>query len=164
MIVSRSRGSDWDPSRKKGVHLKGVHLIGAYISQDGHLRCLYLMGVALLRGMDLIGVHLTGIHLTGIHLTGIHLTGGACYRRTSHRAYISYRQPILAGMYLTGVHLRGRCYLSRPTRIVSPADKLSNCVPRCIPVPRDNITVVPDKFGYVTRSKTVGSRHSSKIQ
>jgi hypothetical protein len=49
-------------------------------------------------------------------------------------------------MYLTGVHLGGRRYLSRPTRIVSPADKLSNCVPRYILVPRDNITVVPDKI------------------
>jgi hypothetical protein len=41
--------SEWDPSRKKGVHLKDVHLIGAYFSQDGYLRCLYLMGVTLLR-------------------------------------------------------------------------------------------------------------------
>jgi len=30
-----------------GTYLKGLHLIEAYISQDLHLRCLYLMGVAL---------------------------------------------------------------------------------------------------------------------
>jgi uncharacterized membrane protein len=30
-----------------GMHLKSLHLIGAYISQDVRLRCVYLMGVAL---------------------------------------------------------------------------------------------------------------------
>jgi len=30
-----------------GVHLTGLHPIGAYISQNVHLRCLYLMGAAL---------------------------------------------------------------------------------------------------------------------
>jgi hypothetical protein len=28
-----------------GVHLTGLHLIGAHISQNVHLRCLYLIGV-----------------------------------------------------------------------------------------------------------------------
>ena len=32
-----------------GMHLKGLHLIGAYISQNVHLRCLYLIGIALSR-------------------------------------------------------------------------------------------------------------------
>jgi len=32
-----------------GMHLKGLQLVGAYISQNVHLRCLYLMGVALSR-------------------------------------------------------------------------------------------------------------------
>jgi hypothetical protein len=39
-----------------GMHLRGLHLIGGYISQNVHLRWVYLMGMALPRGMRLIGV------------------------------------------------------------------------------------------------------------
>jgi hypothetical protein len=56
----------------------------------------------------------------GMYLTGVYLM--ACI------SYISSRHASLTGAYLTGMHLRGRQYLSRHARIVSPADKPSNCL------------------------------------
>jgi hypothetical protein len=53
------------------------------------------------------GLHLTGLYLTGLHFTGLHLTG----------------------LHLTGMHVTGRHLSQARTRIVSPADKPSNCVP-----------------------------------
>jgi hypothetical protein len=34
----------------RGLHLIGLHLIGEYISQNVHLRWVYLMGMALPAG------------------------------------------------------------------------------------------------------------------
>lgn len=54
-----------------------------------------------------------------------HVSPQTCFSQ----AVSSYRRASLIGIYL-----RGRRSLSR-TRIVSPVDKLSNCVPRYIPGP-----------------------------
>jgi hypothetical protein len=42
---------------------------------------------------------------------------------------VSHRHSSLAGTHLTGVHLEA----ARRTRIVSPADRPSNCVPGYFP-------------------------------
>jgi hypothetical protein len=105
----------------------GVYLIDVYLTG------VYLTGVHFMN-MYFTGVHLMGVYLMGVHLIGVYLMACTSWACTS-QACISWRtyHTSLTGMHLSQARIsqacfRGRPYLSRHARIVSPADKPSNCL------------------------------------
>jgi hypothetical protein len=112
-----------------GLHFTGLHLTGLHLT-GLHFTGLHLTGLHL-TGLHFTGLHLTGLHLTRLHFTGLHLTGLHLTRLHFTGLYLT--RLYLTRLHFTGLRLTGMHLSQARTRIVSPADKPSNCVPGYFP-------------------------------